>query len=122
MNRCNVLIAEDDYFVKKILEDESHLLQNIFFVKDIAEAIKIIREFTIDIAILDLDIPHAEAYEILSYIEMYSKVKTEIVVFSNKSNAYFLKNRNVRIYNKPLNVLEVKNLINTICELINEKK
>lgn len=122
MNKIyNILIAENDNIINSLLDSHNHPAQNIFFVNNIIDTLNILHNHQIDAAILDVDLPHAEAYEILRFIETNQKITTEIIIFSHVDDNYFLNKKYVNIYNKPLNVQEVKHMIDNICIMLDGK-
>jgi DNA-binding response OmpR family regulator len=87
-------------------------------VVNILETIQIIKDYNIDIAILDLDIPDAEAFKILRHPEIHSKIDTEIVILPPQNESYYFQNKKIKIIHKPLNIFEVKNLIITTTHIL----
>ena len=116
--KYNVLVAVSELIIRRILDNRNHLIQNVFFVVNILETIQIIKDYNIDIAILDLDIPDAEAFKILRHLEIHSKIDTEIVILNHQNESYYLQNKKIKIIHKPLNIFEVKNLIITTTHIL----
>lgn len=117
----NILIAENDYIINRILSNRNHLVDKIFFVQNLLDTIHIIKNNRIHVAILDLDMPCAQAYEILRCLEINTKTVTEIILFNSQCNNHFLKQKKYKILHKPLNVYEVKNLIIDTCQLLEDR-
>jgi len=116
--KYNVLVAVSELIIRRILDNRNHLIQNVFFVVNILETIQIIKDYNIDIAILDLDIPDAEAFKILRHLEIHSKFDTEIVILNHQNESYYLQNKKIKIIHKPLNIFELKNLIITTTHIL----
>lgn len=83
-----ILIVEDDVFLRDIIEKK--LDSEGFETKsviDIYEAERVLREKGADLILLDLLLPGAEGYELLSRLKNDPKRKDiPVIVFSNLSN------------------------------------
>lgn len=83
-----ILIVEDDMFLRDIIEKK--LVSEGFETKsviDIYEAERVLREKGADLILLDLLLPGAEGYELLSRLKNDQKRKNiPVIVFSNLSN------------------------------------
>lgn len=83
-----ILIVEDDLFLREIIEkklaSEGFEAKGVF---DIYEAERALRQNDVDLILLDLLLPGAEGYELLSRLKNYPEQKNiPVIVFSNLSN------------------------------------
>jgi DNA-binding response OmpR family regulator len=101
--------------------NQNHMDHNLYFVKDIIETITVTKKFSMDASIIDTDLPNAEGFEILRYLEIITKENIEIILLSRVTENYFLQKNYQNIYNKPLNFSEFKTMLLKIINALDIK-
>jgi DNA-binding response OmpR family regulator len=120
-SRYNILIAENESLMINLFLNQNHMDHNLYFVKDIIETITVTKKFSMDASIIDTDLPNAEGFEILRYLEIITKENIEIILLSRVTENYFLQKNYQNIYNKPLNFSEFKTMLLKIINALDIK-
>lgn len=114
----NILICDDDKYVRKMLEKitaENTLVSKIFIAEDGLEAVKIAGNKKIDIALLDIDMPNLDGIETAKIInKIFPKVK---FIFITAYMEYAVDSFSVHPYDyilKPVDILKFKNTLNDL--------
>ncbi len=75
MNNINILLAEDEISIRKIVK--KYLIvngYNVYEAGDGQEALDLFESNAIDLCIIDIMMPKLDGYEVVKYIRKYSKV------------------------------------------------
>ncbi|AOY75346.1 LytR/AlgR family response regulator transcription factor [Clostridium formicaceticum] len=113
-----ILIGDDYQYTRKMLEkiaSENPFVSRIFAVEDGLEAVKIVQQETIDIALLDIDMPNLNGIEAAKIISKMSP-KTKFV-FITAHMDYAIDSFAVHPYNyllKPIDISVFKDNINEL--------
>jgi DNA-binding LytR/AlgR family response regulator len=118
----NVLICDDDQYVRKMLEkitSENKLVSNIFVVEDGLEAVKVAGNKKIDIALLDIDMPNLDGIEAARIIStVYPEVR---IVFITAYMEYAVDSFCVHPYDyllKPIDISKFKEVLNELLLIV----
>lgn len=115
----NILICDDDQYVRKMLEkiiSKNKNICNIFTADDGLEAIKIVQKQTINIALLDIDMPSLNGIEAAKIISQLSQCTR--FVFITAHVEYAIDSFYVHPYDYLLKPIDTKKLERTLNELI----
>jgi DNA-binding response OmpR family regulator len=88
MNNKNILLIEDDLFIKQMYVNKIEDLGiKVLSSSNLEESKSILSQNTIDLILLDLVLPNVSGFEILKYFKKDDKIKDiPVIVLSNLSS------------------------------------
>jgi DNA-binding response OmpR family regulator len=88
MNNTNILLIEDDLFIKQMYVNKIEDLGiKALASSNLEESKSILSQNTIDLILLDLVLPNVSGFEILKYFKKDDKIKDiPVIVLSNLSS------------------------------------
>jgi DNA-binding response OmpR family regulator len=88
MNNKNILLIEDDLFIKQMYVNKIEDLGiKVLASSNLEESKSVLSQNTIDLILLDLVLPNVSGFEILKYFKKDDKIKDiPVIVLSNLSS------------------------------------
>lgn len=117
----NVLICDDDQNMRKMLRkivSENHVISNVYITENGIEALEIVQEQTINIALLDIEMPKLNGIETAKLISKISPSTSFIFITAHAD--YAIDSFAVHPYSYLLKPINKELLNNTLNDLVHE--
>lgn len=116
---ANILICDDQKPIRKMLEkiaSENPFISKVFVAEDGIEAVKVIQQEKVDIALLDIDMPNLNGIDTAKYINKLSPDTRFIFITGHME--YAIDSFAVHPYNYLLKPIDVAVFKNNLAELV----
>ncbi|MBJ6745445.1 response regulator transcription factor [Streptococcus sp. 121] len=119
-----LLVAEDQSMLRDalcqllLLEDE---VEQVYAAKDGREAIDLLLQKEVDVAILDIEMPYVTGLEVLEWIREHQEVRV-IIVTTFRRTGYFKRALTAEVDAYVLKERSISDLMVTICKVLQGQK
>lgn len=111
------LIIDDELYNRKLLKiilKKLYPEAKIFEAEDGNEAVKIVKNYPLDLVLLDILLPDINGLEILKHID--NQITVIIITALEEDNLLIQKSSNIEFIQKPINVEHLKKVIKKALE------
>lgn len=124
----NILILEDEYYTRRFIKSlvsENPIVKNIYDVSSSKEAINLVNQHDIHIAILDIELKREDNLNGLETAKIIKNHKNDLeLIFITGYSRYVIDSFSVHPFDyilKPINIMKFKETLNSLIKKIQEK-
>lgn len=118
----SILVVDDDSGIRRmlstVLDDEGYMVET---VENGKQAIKVCEESPFDVALIDIELPDIKGTELLNRLKKIRPDMIKIIITGHPTLESAMKAVNERADGYVLKPFEIKDLLNKVTELLNEK-